>query len=104
MTLPTPVAWSDPSAKFLVIAPEVAPRPICSGFVPPRLPLGAEPKVKFCRNWVLKSSEEDLKPTVLTLAMLLPTTPICSWLVARPLSAVLRDEVMPAMKNLHGYH
>src|SRR4051812_19692127 len=67
------------------------PRPICAGFVPPRKLDGAlEPWMSWLRvSW--NTVFEALKPVVLTLAMLLPTTSIMVWLARRPLMPEYRE-------------
>ncbi len=79
-----PVTWLAPWVKTPVMEPTRVPRPICIGFVPPMLPVG-EPLP--CRVWASVSwnvTTEDLKPAVLTLAMLLPTTSIIVWWERNP--------------------
>src|ERR1051325_4409279 len=93
--LVTPVTSREPSLKLRETPPATVPMPTCRGLVPPRSLSGAEPKEKVWENCDLKSRREDLKPTVLTLAMLLPTTSSLDWLVERPERPVWREDVMP---------
>ena len=50
------------------------PRPTCFGFTPPTVPDGAEAPERFCEIMSANVTRLDLKPVVLTFAMLLPIT------------------------------
>ena len=54
----------------------VMPRPICAGLMLPRAPFGAVAPRSVWDRMSSKLTRPDLKPTVLTLAMLLPITSI----------------------------
>src|SRR3972149_4436187 len=78
-----------PWLKSGEISATIVPKPICRGLEPPELALGAEPRLNVCKNWVEKVAREDLNPTVLELARLLPTTSIVVSAAVRPVNAVV---------------
>src|SRR3954463_3844094 len=79
-----PVDWVAPWVQLVVIAATFTPRPTCAGFVPPRSAAGAPPARITCESVSWKTVWDPLKPTVLTLAMLLPVTSILVWCARRP--------------------
>src|SRR5215203_5203499 len=79
-----PVDWVAPWVQLVVMAATFAPRPTCAGFVPPRSAAGAPPARMTCDSVSWKTVWLALKPTVLTLAMLLPVTSILVWWARRP--------------------
>src|SRR3954470_15949901 len=83
-SLSRPVAWVEPWLKLVAIAATFTPRPTWAGFVPAVLAVGAEPLRRTCDSVSSKTVVLLLKPTVLTLAMLLPTTSILVWWAWRP--------------------
>jgi len=84
-----------PWLKLGVMSATIAPKPIWRGLVPPSLAVGAEPRLRVCKNWVAKLAWEALKPTVFELARLLPTTSIVVSAAVNPVSAVLSAEAKP---------
>src|SRR4051794_36078599 len=79
-----PVDWVAPCVQLVVMAATLTPRPTCAGFVPPRSAAGAPPARITWDSVSWKTVWLDLKPTVLTLAMLLPVTSILVWCARRP--------------------
>ncbi len=79
-----PVDWVAPWVQLVVMAATLTPRPTWAGFVPPRLCAGAPPERITCDRVSWKTVWDPLKPTVLTLAMLLPVTSIFVWCARRP--------------------
>src|SRR3954463_1963219 len=79
-----PVDWVAPCVQLVVVAATFTPRPTCAGFVPPRSAAGAPPERMTWDSVSWKTVCEPLKPTVLTLAMLLPVTSIFVWWARRP--------------------
>src|SRR5919107_4054174 len=79
-----PVDWVAPCVQLVVIAATLTPRPTCAGFVPPRFCAGAPPARITWDSVSWKTVWLPLKPTVLTLAMLLPVTSIFVWCARRP--------------------
>src|SRR5689334_12658386 len=85
MSVLRPVICDAPCVKLVVMPATRTPRPTCAGLVPPT-PGWAPPA--FCRTWLRVSWNwvcDDLKPVVLTLAMLLPVTSSMVWWLRRPL-------------------
>src|SRR5919107_1186091 len=83
-SLARPVFWVEPWPKLVLMPATLTPRPTCAGLVPATSPLGAEP---LRSTWDRVSSKTvwlPLKPTVLTLAMLLPATSSLVWWARRP--------------------
>ena len=80
----TPVALIEPLVKFRCVPAIETPSPICPGFVPPVLSLGAVPSEKFRLNVGAKIIRLDLNAIVLTFAMLLPITSKLRALAANP--------------------
>src|SRR3954471_13615515 len=79
-----PVFCVEPWLKLVPIPATLTPRPTWAGLVPAVSRYGAEP---WRSSWETVSSKTVvllLKPTVLTLAMLLPTTSILVWWALRP--------------------
>src|SRR5438046_463484 len=89
------VAVMAPWLKSAAMAATEAPRPICLGFVPPSVALGAEPKLNVLANCVAKATLDSLKPVVPALEMLFPRTLISVSFRASPFSDVLRADVSP---------
>src|SRR5688500_12722500 len=79
-----PVDWVAPCVQLVVIAATLTPGPTCAGFVPPRFAAGAPPARITWDSVSGKTVWLPLKPTVLTLAMLLPVTSILVWWARRP--------------------
>src|ERR1041385_9060811 len=73
------------------MATVVTPEPICSEAAPLVLALPPLETRKVSLNESAKSTRADLKPVVLTLAMLLPMTSISSWKFCKPLMAEVRE-------------
>ena len=69
-----PVDWTEPSVKSKSMLATPVPRPICFGFVPPTLSCGADAPVSVWESVSANVVRLDLKPVVLTFAMLLPLT------------------------------
>ena len=69
-----PVLWSAPWMWNTSMPRRFIPSPTCTGFVPPRSAVAALAPENVCESASEKVTREDLKPAVLTLAMLLPTT------------------------------
>src|SRR5947209_2368761 len=70
------------------------PRPTCSALTPPRPPCGplAPRRVWLKMSWNVV--RDCLKPVVLTLAMLFPTTSIIVWWFFRPEMAANIERIM----------
>src|SRR3954465_15342723 len=83
-SLGRPVFCVEPCWKFVLMAATRTPRPTCAGLVPAAFAVGAEPLRSTCERVSSKTVVLLLKPTVLTLAMLLPTTSILVWWACRP--------------------
>src|SRR5215204_7536689 len=79
-----PVFCVAPWVQLVVVAATLTPRPTCAGFVPPRSAAGAPPARMTWDRVSWKTVCDPLKPTVLTLAMLLPVTSILVWCARRP--------------------
>src|SRR4051812_42322420 len=79
-----PVRCNAPWLKEVVMADTLEPRPTCAGLVPPSCPAGAPAPRRVWLSTSWKTTELDLKPVVLTLEMLLPTTSIIVWWFRRP--------------------
>src|SRR4051794_27222871 len=94
-----PVSCEAPCAKLVVIAPMRVPRPTWAGLVPPAAPAGAAaPEIIWLRvSW--NTAWLDLKPAVLTLAMLLPTTSIIVWCDRRPETAEKSERSMRVLQG-----
>ena len=79
------MVWAAPWPKLVLMPATRVPRPTCAGLVPPCCAVGAAAP---CSSWLRVSWNrvwEDLKPAVLTLAMLLPVTSIIVWWDRSPL-------------------
>src|SRR5580698_158285 len=72
-----------------------APRPICSGLVPPLVAVGADPIDSVCESCVENRTSAALKPLVSALAMLLPMTAMAVSLSDSPLTDVFSADVRP---------
>src|SRR3954464_2043383 len=83
-SLARPVFWVEPWPKLGVMPATLTPSPTCAGLVPAVSPLGAEPLRSTCDSVSSKTVVLLLKPTVLTLAMLLPATSSLVWWALRP--------------------
>src|SRR4051812_21869777 len=79
-----PVLWVAPWFQLVVMAATFTPRPTCAGLVPPRFCAAAPPARMTCDRVSWKTVWLPLKPTVLTLAMLLPVTSSLVWWARRP--------------------
>src|SRR4051812_47356737 len=79
-----PVDWVAPWVQLVVMAATLTPSPTCAGFVPPRSAAGVPPARITWDSVSWKTVWLPLKPTVLTLAMLLPVTSILVWWARRP--------------------
>src|SRR3712207_6307181 len=79
-----PVFCVEPCPKLVVMPATLTPRPTCAGLVPPPSAVGAEPLRMTWDRVSSKTVWELLKPTVLTLAMLLPVTSSLVWWARRP--------------------
>src|SRR4051794_27751956 len=82
-----PVFCVEPCPKLVVMPATFTPRPTWAGFVPPRSAVGAPPLLSTWDRVSSKTVWLALKPTVLTLAMLLPVTSSLVWWARRPLIA-----------------
>lgn len=74
-----PVVSAAPAEVMLTdVAPVVTPRPICLAFTPPvpAAPFPADAEDVVCYIISLNLTEDDLKASVLTFAILLPITSI----------------------------
>ena len=80
-----PVVWAAPWLKLLEMPATRVPSPTWDGLLPPCAAVGAAaPSSSWLRvSW--KTVCDDLKPAVLTLAMLLPVTSIIVWWERSPL-------------------
>ena len=79
-----PVTCEAPWVKTRSMVPRLEPSPTWVGLMPARV--AVEPDAPD-RVWEIASAKvtcEALKPVVLTLAMLLPTTSIIVWWLRRP--------------------
>src|SRR6186713_2043612 len=85
------VVCAEPWPKFVEMAPSWTPRPTCAGFRPPTPWPGAAAARTIWLSVSSKIVELDLKPVVLTLAMLLPTTSIIVWCARRPVMPENRE-------------
>src|SRR3954464_989169 len=88
------VFWAEPCSKFVVMPATLTPSPTWAGLVPPACAVGAEP---LRMTWDSVSSKTVwllLKPTVLTLAMLLPVTSSLVWWARRPAIAEFIERSM----------
>src|SRR3954447_1058566 len=79
-----PVFCVEPWLKLVLIPATLTPRPTWAGLVPAVSPFGAEPLRSSWESVSSKTVARLLEPTVLTLAMLLPTTSIWVWWALRP--------------------
>src|SRR3954454_6292461 len=79
-----PVLWVAPWFQLVVMAATFTPRPTWAGFVPPRFCAAAPPARMTWDSVSWKTVWLPLKPTVLTLAMLLPVTSSLVWWARRP--------------------
>src|SRR4051794_38296537 len=79
-----PVFCVEPWLKLVLIPATLTPSPTCAGLVPAVSAVGAEPLRSSWESVSSKTVVLLLKPTVLTLAMLLPTTSIFVWWALRP--------------------
>src|SRR4051795_9088533 len=79
-----PVFCVEPWLKLVVMPATLTPRPTWAGLVPAESAVGAEPLRRTCESVSSKTVVLLLNPTVLTLAMLLPTTSILVWCARRP--------------------
>src|SRR5262249_24498927 len=89
------VAEMLPWLKSAAMAAACAPRPLCLGFVPPSVALGAEPQLSLVARCVPNATFDSLKPVVPALEMLFPRTLISVSFRASPFSDVLRADVSP---------
>src|SRR6476619_947392 len=96
-SLSRPVAWVEPWPKLVAIAATLTPRPTWAGLVPAVPAVGADPLRRTCESVSSKTVVLLLKPTVLTLAMLLPTTSILVWWAWRPEMAENRERSMAGL-------
>src|SRR3954451_20545367 len=80
-----PVVWAAPWLKLVLVAASWTPRPTWMGLLPPRFTLALDAAVSIWLNVSWKTVEEDLKPVVFALAMLLPVTSSMVWLTRSPL-------------------
>src|SRR3954451_17965292 len=86
----------EPCEKSVLMAPRREPRPTWAGLVPPRAAEGAPPPARVWESTSVKTVLDPLKPVVLTLAMLLPTTSIIVWWLRRPEMAAYMERIMEA--------
>src|SRR4051812_32436370 len=77
------VLWVEPWLKWVAMPATFTPSPTWAGLVPP-VSVGAEPLLSTWERVSWKTVWLDLKPTVLTLAMLLPTVSSLVWWALRP--------------------
>ncbi len=63
--------------------------------MPPLSPLGAVPKFKVCRNSVVNTADDCLKPIVFALEILLPATSTIDSEADKPVRAVLSADAKP---------
>src|SRR3954465_6908688 len=82
-----PVLCVAPWFQLVVIAATFTPRPTWAGLVPPRFCAAAPPARMTWDSVSWKTVWLPLKPTVLTLAMLLPVTSSLVWWARRPETA-----------------
>src|SRR3954469_24291073 len=80
----------------------LTPRPTWAGLVPAVSPLGAEPLRSTCDSVSSKTVVLLLKPTVLTLAMLLPATSSLVWWARRPEMAENMERSMRGAPRVGG--
>src|SRR5690349_4362658 len=92
-----PVSCSAPCEKLVVVPATLEPRPTWAGLVPPVLALAAPPPRRVWLSTSWNTVVEDLKPEVLTLAMLLPTTSIIVWWLRRPDTAENMERIMAGL-------
>src|SRR5437867_10199064 len=79
---------------MFLVASVVTPVPTWMGGVPLAAPLAPlEPRSVWLKESA-KSTRPDLKPVVLTLAMLLLMTSICSWNCWMPLTPEVRERII----------
>src|SRR4051794_41086875 len=101
-SLARPVFWVDPWPKLVVMPATLTPRPTCAGLVPAVSPLGEEPLRSTCDRVSSKTVWLPLKPTVLTLAMLLPATSSLVWCARRPEMAENMERSMRGAPRVGG--
>ncbi len=89
------VTCTVPSLKSGVTSETSTPKPVCSGFVPPVVLPGDEPKPCVCKNWFANWTLDCLKPTVFALEILLPATSIIVSAAFMPVRAVLSADAKP---------
>src|SRR5918998_658622 len=82
-----PVVCSAPPCMRLSIEPSCTPRPTWRALEPPWTAFGAEEPDCICESESLKVVRPDLKPVVLTLAMLFDVTSSIVWWDFSPLMA-----------------
>src|SRR3954467_610926 len=99
-----PVVWAAPWLKLVLVAASWTPRPTWMGLLPPRFTLALDAAVSIWLNVSWKTVEEDLKPVVFALAMLLPVTSSMVWLTRRPLMPAKseRSMVLPCLSGDSG--
>src|SRR4051812_39335859 len=86
-----PVVSAEPWFRLSAVAASWTPRPTWIGFWPPRATPARDPPVSIWLSVSSNTVEEDLKPMVLALAMLLPVTSSAAWLARRPLMPAKRE-------------
>src|SRR3954451_12447952 len=98
-----PVFCVEPWLKLVLIPATLTPSPTCAGLVPAVSAVGAEPLRSSWESVSSKTVVLLLKPTVLTLAMLLPTTSIFVWCARRPEMAENIERSMGWNSSLGGF-
>src|SRR5690242_18027712 len=86
-----------PWLKSAAIAATWPPSPICFGFVPPSVLLGAEPKLIVFASCVANSTFDCLNPVVPALEILSPRTLIHVSFRDRPFNDVLSADDRPML-------
>src|SRR5690606_25910365 len=94
MSVARPVFWLEPWVKLVEMPATCTPRPTWAGLEPPRSASGpVAPWVIWDKvSW--NCTDEDLKPVVFTLEMLLPVASSIVWWARRPEIPEYRERSM----------
>src|SRR5688572_23395288 len=102
MSKARPVVSRAPWCRRRSMAASCTPRPCCSGFVPPRAPVGGVPGRWVIEKRSANSAREPLKPGVLVFARLLPITSIQLWWARSAPRAAMKEVLMGAVRVSSG--
>ncbi len=94
-----PVSVRAPWLKSRLTVPTLTPRPICTGLVPPWVPL---PALACCSVWLISSENvtvDALKPSVSAFARLLPITSSMVWSACKPVKLDPMDDMVRSFQK-----